>query len=253
MSLAAGTTQRVRREGPVDGPSAAQRQQTRVFVADFREVSCLFRPCSHPGRSHPGPGRVRGQVEGGAPARGYPARRCPTRTQCACARSPTRRRRTTTSCYRVLNRPRTRPVPPGPRHEAGRAGHARRAGPATRAGPGRRTGPGTASRSRASRAGARRPGGTSPASRTSGADRTSTGTGISPADRQPQPMVRGLGSSRRCWWKRWPGRGRRGRSRAGPPTGPGPGSSAWARCSRPASGLSCAGWWPSGQRPTSLR
>ena len=168
MSLAAGTTQRVRREGPVDGPSAAQRQQTRVFAADFREVSCLFRPCSHPGRSHLGPGRVRGQVEGGAAARGYPARRCPTRTQCACARSPTRLRRTTTSCYRVLSRLRTRPVPPGPRHgqarqatQASRTRHARRTRPADKSRPASRTGRRAGARGRA---GPARPAG--PAGRT---------------------------------------------------------------------------------------
>jgi len=197
-----------------------------------REVPMPARALSHPGLSHPGlshPG-LAGSRHGRQAARlpAVPSPPLPDPDAVRLCPIPDSLRRTTTSCYRV---------PPGPRPQAagrGPAGQDQDGGQRDQAaGPDH-----TSGRTRAP--GQRRP-----------------GTGSRPARTRRLPRVH-----------RSPGRRRLARpvrSGAGGDAGrvqaatadlelaterAGPGSSASARCSRPASGPSCAGWWPSGPRPT---
>ena len=112
-------------------PAAAQRQQTRVSVADFREVPCLFRPRSHPGhRPGPGPGggrRACPRVPGPPLPDPDAVRLCPVPDSAP---------------------PYDDELLPPPARTAGRgppavtpAGAAERDGPGRRAGPGRQAGP----------------------------------------------------------------------------------------------------------------
>ena len=183
---------------------------------------------SHPGHSHPGPGRVRGQAGGRRACPRVPGPPLPDPDAVRLCPVPDSAPPYDDELLPPCGTDRG-PGPPG-RYPGRGCGAGRPAGPgrprrpqARRPGPGRRAGAGQASTARlastdrAAWAGPGRRAG--PAGRTGPASRTGTG----PADRQPQPMARGLGSSRRCWWKRWPDRGHHGRCRAGPLTVPGPG------------------------------